>query len=419
MAGTEPDGHSFLRDMAARAVREPFKALEDLAGGLGTSLLALLTLVFVLAIGALCLVGIGLPLVSRTLRLVHAVAGRERARLVQRGHEIIDPYPPGPPTSPVALTEPATRRDLGWLVLHATAGLILGLIGVLLPIFAFRDTTFPLWWRLIPDGEATAGIGIPVDGWTQVLAVGLMGLAWFAVTIGLGPGIARLQAAPGLRLLGPHPGLDLSARVAELSATRAAALESHAAELRRIERSLHDGAQNRLVGVVVLVGAARRALAKDAALAENALERAQTAAEEALEELRGVARAILPPVLEQRGLDGALSALAAQCSVPCRLTVDLPGACPASVQATAYFVAAEALTNVSRHSHARHATVDVRRHTGRLRIRVTDDGHGGAHEDGGTGIAGIRSRAEAHDGSMTLSSPPGGPTAIEVELPCA
>src|SRR5262249_25618061 len=157
----------------------------------------------------------------------------------------------------------------------------------------------------------------------------------------------------------------------------------------RIERSLHDGTQNRLVAVTVLLGAARRALARDPAGADAILERAQSAAEQALAELRTVARGILPPVLADRGLDGALAALAAECAVPCRVEVATPGRCPASVEATAYFVVAEALTNISRHSQARRAAVAVTRVGDRLRLCVTDDGRGGADEHGGTGLAGI------------------------------
>ncbi|NDZ69654.1 sensor histidine kinase, partial [Streptomyces sp. SID10362] len=158
--------------------------------------------------------------------------------------------------------------------------------------------------------------------------------------LGLGPGMARLQAAPARRLLAAGPDTDLSLRVAELTATRAAALDAHATELRRIERSLHDGAQNRLVSVTVLLGAARRMAARDPAGADELLERAQSAAEQALAELRSVARGILPPVLADRGLAGALSGLAADCGVPCRVEADVPERCAAAVEATAYFVVA-------------------------------------------------------------------------------
>jgi signal transduction histidine kinase len=239
-----------------------------------------------------------------------------------------------------------------------------------------------------------------------------------AIILGLVPAMAQVQGRPGRQLLSAGPDTDLSLRIAELTATRAAALDAHATELRRIERSLHDGTQNRLVTVTVLLGAARRKVARDPAGAGELLERAQSAAEQALAELRSVSRSILPPVLDDRGLAGALSGLAAECAVPCRTDVDVPQRCPASVEATAYFVVAEALTNIAKHSGAEHASVTVRGRGGRLHLRVEDDGRGGADEDGGSGLTGIRRRVAAHDGTLRLTSPPGGPTTLEVDLPC-
>jgi signal transduction histidine kinase len=131
-----------------------------------------------------------------------------------------------------------------------------------------------------------------------------------------------------------------------------------------------------------------------------------------------VVRGILPPVLDDRGLTGALAGLAGTCAVPCEIDVDVPGRCAVSVEATAYFVVAEALTNVVKHSGATAVGVTVRRDADRLRLRVTDDGAGGADENGGSGLGGIRRRVEAYDGHFLISSPPGGPTTLEVELPC-
>jgi len=236
--------------------------------------------------------------------------------------------------------------------------------------------------------------------------------------LGLTPGMAQLQARRGRRLLSAGAEADLSLRVAELTATRAAALDAHATELRRIERSLHDGTQNRLVTVTVLLGAARRMVARDPAGAEELLERAHSAAEQALAELRSVARGILPPVLADRGLEGALAGLAASCPVPCRIDVEAPDRCAASVEATAYFVVAETLTNIAKHSGAQHATVTVRSRAGRLHLTISDDGRGGADENGGSGLTGIRDRIAAHDGTFTVTSPSGGPTTLKAELPC-
>ncbi|MCZ2824242.1 MULTISPECIES: sensor histidine kinase [unclassified Modestobacter] len=406
------------RGPLARAAGRSLVALEQLPGALGTALLALGVLLFLLGALVTSLVGIGLLALPAGLRGVHAVAERERGRLGRWGPEVVGP---GPPPRPLrdAVADPATRRQLRWLAGHATGGLLSSAIGLLLPIYAVRELTFPLWWQLLPEDEATDALTFwVVEDWADVVPVTAIGLVWALLTVVLTPPVAGLLARRGRRLLAADAGTDLSLRVAELTATRAAALDAHATELRRIERSLHDGAQNRLVGVTVLLGAARRAVPRDPAAAEEILGRAQDAAEQALAELRSVARGILPPVLEDRGLAGALTGLAATSAVPCQVDVDVPVRCAASVEATAYFAVAEALTNVSRHSGAGRAAVQVRLREQRLCVRVTDDGAGGAVEGGGSGLVGIRRRVEAHDGTLTLTSPPGGPTTLTVELPC-
>lgn len=407
-----------LKDIALRTLSAAGRAIAQLASGLGTALLALFVLLWLAVTAVTSVVGAGLLMAPVLLRALHALAGRERDRLARRGPEVAAPQPP-PTRLRAALVDPTTRRELGWLVRHATAGTLLGLLGVLLPVLAVRDTAFPLYWTFMPEGATATSVGMGnARTWPDALAVTLLGVGWIAIILGLGPGMARLQSDPGRRLLSAGPDADLSLRVAELTATRAAALDAHATELRRIERSLHDGAQNRLVSVTVLVGAARRMAARDPDGADELLERAQSAAEQALAELRSVARGILPPVLADRGLAGALSGLAADCAVPCRIDVDVPERCAVSVEATAYFVVAEALTNIAKHSGAGHAVVTARGRGGRLLLRVEDDGRGGAEADGGTGLTGIRRRVAAHDGSLSLASPPGGPTVLEVDLPC-
>ena len=404
------------KDVRVR-IRGTLDALEQLVGGLATAILALAALVWLGAVALACLIGVGLRLASAALRVLHALTDRERDRLSQRGPPLVGPRP-GPTQVRAALADRDTRRELGWLVVHGTFGLLLGMLGLVLPLNAVHDVTFPLWWWLLPEGKATSSLGLwPVHGWLGVLGVFLLGVGWFALVVGFAGRLARLQSWLGRRLLTADTDTDLARRVAELTATRAATAEAHATELRRIERSLHDGPQNRLVAVTVLLGAARRALTREPADADALLERAQSAAEQALDELRAVARGILPPVLADRGLAGALAALAASCGVACRTDIELPGRCAASVEATAYFVVAEALTNITKHSQARHATVTLRRERDRLLLRVEDDGAGGADEHRGSGLALVRGRVEAHDGGFALTSPPGGPTVLEVELP--
>ncbi|MBM0230819.1 sensor domain-containing protein [Micromonospora sp. STR1_7] len=401
----------------SKRLRAVVDAIEHLVGGLGTAVLALGALLWTLIVGVACLAGVGLRAAPGALRAVRSVADRERARLSRWGTPIPAPGPV-PAGLRAAVRDPFVRRELGWVTLHSVTGLASGLVGLALPLYALQDITFPLWYRLVPPELGAPGIGWwRIDGLSEALVVGLLGLGWLAA-VGFTPALARLQSWPGRRLLPPPPGVDLSLRVAALTATRAAALDAHAVELRRIERSLHDGTQNRLVAVNVLLGAARRAVRRDPERADEILGQAQDAAEQALGELRTVVRGILPPVLDDRGLAGALAGLAGSCAVPCRLAVDVAVRCAASVEATAYFVVAEALTNVVRHSGASQVAVAVRRERGRLLVTVEDDGRGDADEARGSGLTGIRRRVEAYDGRMTLTSPSGGPTRMHVELPC-
>lgn len=410
--GTPPARRSWLTRS-----RASLRAVAELGSGLGTSFLALGVLVWLVAVALTCVVGVGLLLAPSALRAVRWTADRERTRLGRWGDAVTGtgPVPDGLRT---ALTDPGVRRDTAWLAVHATWGLVVGLVGVALPLFAARDLTFPLWWWIAPRGEASAALWFwVVESWAEAWLVAVSALGWAAATILLGPALARIQSRPGRTLLPPPRGTDLPLRVAELTATRAAALDAHATELRRIERSLHDGTQNPLVTANVLIGAARRRLGTDPDAADELLEQAQTSVERALGELRTTIRGILPPVLADRGLAGALAGLAADSPVP--TTVDVVASrCPASVESTAYFVVAEALTNIARHSGASRAVVSVRSHDGRLAVEVDDDGQGGADEAGGSGLAGIRRRVEAHDGTFELSSPAGGPTTVRVGLPC-
>lgn len=255
-------------------------------------------------------------------------------------------------------------------------------------------------------------------------------------------------------LLTPAPSAArdaaLAARIEQLTATRAGAVAAHGAELRRIERDLHDGAQARLVALSMRIGLARRAYDSDPAAARALLDDAQTQAEEALAELRHVVRGIHPPILTDRGLTGAVRALAASSGLEVEVSVTgladhadhaagartvtasadhadhAAGApaggfrAPAAVEAAAYFVVAEALTNAAKHSGAARASVALSRAPGALRVRVADEGRGGAEagERAGSGLTGMRRRVAALDGTVGLTSPEGGPTVIEVELPC-
>lgn len=305
------DGRPGRRQGVAVRTRTALDALEHLIGGLGTALLALLATLWLALTTAACLLGVGLRLLPSALHAVRAVADRERGRLSRWGPEIVGPAPP-PDGLRAMLGDRAVRREVRWVVTHAVLGLFLGLVGATLPLSAAHDVTFPLYWSALPESEAASSVGWwTVRDWPGAMAVSGIGVALVGVVVLCAPALARLQAWPGRRLLSPDAGTDLVLRVAELTATRAAALDAHVTELRRVERALHDGTQNRIVAVTVLLGAARRALARDPEEAAALLDRAQDAAEQALTELRAVVRGILPPVLADRSLPDALTALAA------------------------------------------------------------------------------------------------------------
>jgi signal transduction histidine kinase len=190
------------------------------------------------------------------------------------------------------------------------------------------------------------------------------------------------------------------------------------AERRRLERDLHDGTQQRLVSLAMRLGMAR-AEHPDAAQAQQVIAEAHEEAKAALLELRQLVRGLHPAVLEDRGLDAALSGVAARLPIPVRLTVDVPRRPSPTVEAVAYFVVSEGLTNIAKHAQASQAEVFVQRANDRLHIIVSDDGVGGADPAGGTGLAGLAKRAGSVDGTFEIASPPGGPTLLTVDLPCA
>jgi signal transduction histidine kinase len=233
----------------------------------------------------------------------------------------------------------------------------------------------------------------------------------------LARGLTNVDRAMVRGLLSPSD--ELERRIAELESDRGVVVDTAAADLRRIERDLHDGAQARLVNLAMGLG-----LAKEKILEGQADETVAAMVDEAhgevklaLQELRDLARGIHPAVLTDRGLDAALSSVASRCTVPVKVTADLPTRPAAAIEGIAYFTVSELLQNVSKHSGARSASVDVWRSDERLLIQVQDDGRGGAALDGGTGMAGLADRLGAVDGLFVVDSPPGGPTTITAELP--
>lgn len=318
----------------------------------------------------------------------------------------------------------ATGWELLWLPVNVLTGLAFGLVTVLCVgnvLLALVAT--PLWWAFTPAERPRLFIDVPVTGWATALTLGPLQILLLA---GIGylifPPLARAHARICLAVLARSPADALAERVEVLTRTRAEVLDAHGAELRRIERDLHDGTQARLVSIAMRLAVARQALRddpRDDDFLEELLRDAHEGAEEAMVELREVIRGVYPPILADRGLAGALTAVAARCAVPVRLDVGDLGPTPAAVEAVVYFAVTEALTNVTKHSRASAAGVRIARTTSRLTAVITDDGAGGADDARGTGLAGIRGRVLALDGAVDVSSPAGGPTTITLELPCA
>ena len=229
-------------------------------------------------------------------------------------------------------------------------------------------------------------------------------------------GLTRAQIALARTLLGPS-SVELAERVEVLTKSRSGVMEAMLLERRRIERDLHDGAQQRLVALAMDLGMAKEKLKTDPAAAQHLVEASHEEAKRVLSELRDLVRGIHPAVLTDRGLDAAISAVAGRSPVMVTVDVELPGRPPEAVESTAYFVVVEALTNVAKHSGATEAKVWIRRAKDRLSLEVTDNGAGGADLKGGTGLAGLAERIAALDGKFTIESPPGGPTRVRAEIP--
>jgi len=326
------------------------------------------------------------------------------------------------PTAPRAAPRPA-GRDLLWLPVNAVTGVALGLPALLcVGNIVVAAIATPLWWAFTPQERPRLFIDVAVPGWATALTLGPLQILLLTVLAYLlFPPIARAHAGICLVVLSHSTAEQLAERVAVLTRTRADVLDAHGAELRRIERDLHDGTQARLVAIAMRLAVARQTLSdspRDERFLEELLRDAHEGTEEAMAELREVIRTVYPPILADRGLAGALVAVTTQCGVPARLDMGNLERVPAAVEAVVYFVVAEALTNVAKHSRATTAGVRVRRTADRLSVVITDDGTGGADERRGTGLAGIRGRVLALDGTVDIDSPAGGPTTITMELPC-
>jgi signal transduction histidine kinase len=334
------------------------------------------------------------------------------------------------PSAALLVRDPATWRDLAyWVSAVALAFVTAGVVAAawLAPVALIA---VPLVIRASIASLPGAGAALPASGavmddwWSSLSTADSVLLVSLAVAVALmAPALTRVAAAVhaglGEALLNPGGQAWLRAELDEQRARRRLAVEAAETERRRIERDLHDGAQQRLVSLAMNLGMARQKFQTDRAGAQQLVADAHAEAKLALGELRSLARGIHPAVLTDRGLDAALSALAGRVGVPVDVEVALERRPPSAVESAAYFVVAEALTNVARHAVATRASVFVCEIEDVVVVEIADDGIGGADPANGTGLAGLADRIDSIEGRLEVRSPLGGPTVVRAELPCA
>ncbi|WP_042386761.1 sensor histidine kinase [Streptacidiphilus melanogenes] len=340
-----------------------------------------------------------------------------------------------PPVRPRrrALTEETTWRQFLYHLLVNTAVAAYAAGVLVVATGGFVLVSLPAWYWALPSDTSTSaptpgllpGPVNPHQSLTWLIVLGSLALVLVPWLVLLGR-VLDTRAAAGL--LGPSRTRELARRVEDLAESRAEVVDAADAERRRIERDLHDGAQQRLVSLAMNLGLAKRMLRnlsaeEQGARAMEVIDEAHREAQAAIAELRDLVRGLHPVVLEDRGLDAALSGIAARAPLPVRLEVRLDRRAAPAVEAVAYFVVSEALANIAKHARASRAEVSVREQVARtgsvLVITVTDDGVGGADPGKGSGLVGLRQRAASVDGTLRITSPLGGPTTLHVELPCA
>jgi signal transduction histidine kinase len=315
----------------------------------------------------------------------------------------------------------AAWSALGYVVVKSITGIVFFAIAVTVWSTGVALVCAPIIRLLTTPGSLDLGFTAISTNTTALFAagVGVGTLAFIAPAVTLGMGTINKRMVTGL--LGANQTAQLQAKVVEVSAQRTAAVDGAEAERRRIERDLHDGAQQRLVALGMTIGLAKDKLDSDPEKARTLLDEAHTEAKAAMTELRSIARGIHPAVLEDRGLDAALSAIAARAPIPVRIRVQLPERLGPTIEGAAYYVVSESLTNIAKHAHATEATVTihVEPRIGRdvVLVTVTDNGSGGAGFVPGGGLAGLHDRVAAIGGTFRIDSPAYGPTTLVAEIP--
>ncbi|WP_405873519.1 MULTISPECIES: sensor histidine kinase [unclassified Streptomyces] len=407
-----------------------------LAAGRGF-VLALVTLpgailCFTLSLVSLALIPIGVGIVTTpwVLTGVRAFADWRRVLAAEWGGvRIPSAYRPVPETANpwtrtyAMLRDPATWRDLRWLPVDMTAGYVTALLPAVLVIYPFEGFALAAGlWRTMTGGPygkyGPYWYGfVPVSGQGTAFAAAGLGAALLVLAYRYTPSLLNAHFRLTGTVLGANQG-ELAERVRVLTETRRDAVDTSAAELRRIERDLHDGAQARLVAMGMDLSTIEMLLDKDPAKAKQLLGQARQSSVDALGELRDLVRGIHPPVLAERGLGDAVRALALRLPLATEVNVELSGRADAPVESAAYFAVSEVLTNAVKHSGADRIWIDLHHGEELLHITVTDNGKGGAAIGAGSGLAGVERRLGTFDGVLAVSSPAGGPTMVTMEIPC-
>ena len=399
----------------------PWRSACYLLTGAVTGAVVLVGIVLSVVVGGvLALALVGLPLLLGTALAGLPVAALERVRL-----RLVDAEPASdahrPPGEPgllawlsTRLRERATWRELGHALLFA--GLLWPVDALAFAVLLLGPLSVVATPLLLADfGEAKVLKVWLVTTWPAAVGWAVLGLVLFVLG-GYLLGVVAGARAGLARLLVASREADLGARVVELARSRVRLVDAFEAERRRIERDLHDGAQQRLVALTMTLGLARLD-APPGPLADQ-LATAHREAGAALAELRELIHGIHPKVLADYGLEAAVADAADRSAVPVDVDLELPGRLSPAVEAAAYFVVCEALANVGRHSGASRAEVSGGHRDGRLLLRIRDDGCGGARAGQGSGLTGLADRVSVLDGRLSLTSPPGGPTLLRVEIPC-
>ncbi|MGP3967206.1 sensor histidine kinase [Streptomyces sp. 6N223] len=429
-AGNAGLRNTLLLPFRARTLREGLHLLLNFPVALAAFVFA----VAGLAVSAgLLITFVGLPLMALVLLALRGYGWLERQRArALLGQEVARPEPlrlRQDRWGPLAWMSAMLRSNVSWraaayALLHFPWAVFTFCVVISLWAAGWSMFLFPLWAWTIPAFTDEPGVGVntgegPEEGWiwdgppeyVMAVVLGFLLLMLAAVVIRV---MAHGDRALVSLLLGPS---QAATRMWQLESDRSQVVDTSAADLRRIERNLHDGAQARLVALAMELGLAKEKLTEDPETAARMVEEAHGEVKLALQELRDLARGIHPAVLTDRGLGPALSAVAARSRVPVTVEVDLPWRPAEAIEGIAYFTASELLQNVSKHSAARQAGVDIWRADDRLMLQVTDDGRGGADPAAGSGLAGLAERLAAVDGLLAVHSPTGGPTTITAVLP--